>query len=39
MKICPVGAELFHVDGRMDRQLKITFCNFANTSKNKMNSK
>jgi len=20
MKICPVGAELFHADGRMDRQ-------------------
>jgi len=35
MKICPVGAELFHVDrrtdGRTDRtKLLVAFCNFAN---------
>jgi hypothetical protein len=24
MKICPVGAELFHVDGRTDRQTDMT---------------
>jgi len=38
MKIRPVGAELFHVDGRSDRQTDITkltvaFRNFANTPK------
>jgi hypothetical protein len=38
MKICPVGAELFHVDGRTDTQtdmtnLIISFCNFRNTHK------
>jgi hypothetical protein len=34
MKICPVGAELFHVDRRTDMtKLIFTFCSFANTSK------
>jgi len=38
MKIRPVGAELFHVDGRTDRQtqmttLIVTFHNFANATK------
>jgi hypothetical protein len=38
MKIRPVGAELFHADGRMDKQtdmtkLIVTFRNFANTLK------
>ena len=38
MKIFPVEAELFHVDGRTDRQtdmtkLKVAFQNFANASK------
>jgi hypothetical protein len=37
MKICLVGAKLFHVDGRTDRQtemreLLIAFHNFWNTS-------
>jgi hypothetical protein len=39
MKIIPVGAEFFHVDGRTDGQADITkliviFCNFANVPKN-----
>jgi hypothetical protein len=43
MKICPVGAELFHAGGRTDRQtdrqtemtkLIVTIPNFANTPKN-----
>ena len=38
MKICSVGAESFHVDGRTDRQtemmkLIISFCNFRNIPK------
>jgi len=43
MKICPVGAELLHVDGWMDgwmdgrmntMKLTVTFHNFANAPKN-----
>jgi hypothetical protein len=35
MKIRPVGAELFHADGRTDMtKLIVTFLNFANTPKN-----
>jgi hypothetical protein len=39
MKICPVGAELLHADGRIDRQTDMTklivaFRNFANAPKN-----
>jgi len=35
MKIHPVGAELFHVDGWKDMpKLIVTFCNSVNTSKN-----
>jgi hypothetical protein len=39
MKICSVGAELFHVDGRTDTKtdkmkLIISFGNFRNTPKN-----
>jgi len=39
MKICPVGAELFHVDRRIDghtntMKLMVTFRNFANAPKN-----
>jgi hypothetical protein len=40
MKIRPVGAELFHADGRMDRRttdmtnLIFAFRNFANAPKN-----
>jgi hypothetical protein len=31
MKIIPVAAELFHVDGRLDTtKLKVAFRNFAN---------
>ena len=34
MKICPVGAKLFHADGQRDiRTLIIAFCNFVNTPK------
>ena len=33
MKICPVGAELFHVD-RHDKVKRVAFCNFANVPKN-----
>jgi hypothetical protein len=30
MKIYPVGAELFHAEGRTDTmKLKVAFCNFA----------
>jgi hypothetical protein len=36
MKICPVGAELFHVDRRTDMmKLIATFHNYANTPKNR----
>ena len=39
MKICPVAAELFHVDGQTDGQTDMTkitvaFHNFANSPKN-----
>jgi hypothetical protein len=39
MKICPLGAELFPADGRMDGQRDMTnvivaFRNFANAPKN-----
>ena len=34
MKINPVGAELFHADGRTDMtKLIVAFCNFANAPK------
>jgi hypothetical protein len=34
MKICLVGAELFHVNRQMDiMKLTVGFCNFANTPK------
>ena len=38
MKICPVGAELFHADGQRDSQtgmmkLIVAFCNFVNVPK------
>jgi len=34
MKICPVGAELFHTDGRTDmRKLTVAFRNFTNAPK------
>jgi hypothetical protein len=37
MKICPVGAELFHADGRKDSNDEVNslFRNFANASKNR----
>jgi hypothetical protein len=35
MKIRPVGAELFHMEGSTDMmKLKLTFCNFLNAPKN-----
>ena len=35
MKICPVGAEMFHTDGLTDkRKLIVAFRNFANAPKN-----
>ena len=39
MEICPVGAELIHVDRRMDGRMNtmkliVTFSNFANAPKN-----
>jgi hypothetical protein len=35
MKIRPVGAELFHADGRTDmKKLIVVFRNFANAPKN-----
>jgi len=34
MKICPVAAKLFHVDGQTDKtKLIVTFGNFANMPK------
>jgi len=34
MKICPVGADLFHADGQTDMtRLKVVFRNFANAPK------
>jgi len=43
MKILPVGAEFFHVDGRTDgrtdvTKLIVTFRNFVNASENEINS-
>ena len=36
MKICPVGAELFHADRRTDMtKLTVAFRNFANVPNNK----
>ena len=34
MKIRPVGAELFHADGRTDIKLTVAFRNYANAPKN-----
>ena len=39
MKFCPMGAKLFHADGRTDIQTYMTklvdvFCNFANAPNN-----
>jgi len=38
MKIRPVGAELLHVDGRMDRDmtLMVAFRSFANAPKSEI---
>jgi len=35
MPICPVGAELFHMDGQADRhdEASSRFCNFTNVPK------
>jgi len=34
MKICPLEAELFHMDGKTDMtKLTVAFCNFANATK------
>jgi len=34
MKVCPVGAELFHANGRTDvMKLIVALCNFASVSK------
>jgi hypothetical protein len=33
LKILPVGAELFHADGRTDMKLIVAFRNFANAPK------
>ena len=35
MKICQVGVQLFHIDGRVDRQDEDNslFCNFTNAPK------
>jgi len=36
-KICPVGAELFHANGRTDMtKLKVAFRNFANAPKSEI---
>ena len=36
VNICPVGAELFHVDGQTDKtKLRVAFRNFANATKNR----
>jgi len=38
MKIHPVGAKLFHVDGQRDKMnLIVVFCNFANVPKIRLN--
>jgi hypothetical protein len=37
MKIRPMGAQLFHADGRTDMtKLMVAFRNFANASKNEV---
>ena len=36
MKIRPVGAQLFHVDGRTDMYVVLAFRNFANASRNQV---
>jgi hypothetical protein len=33
MKIRPVGAELFHADGRIDIHVEVAFRNFENSPK------
>jgi hypothetical protein len=33
IKICPVGAELFHAEGRTDMKLVVAFRTFANAPK------
>jgi len=34
MKICPMGAEFFHLDGRTDvMKLIVALCNFENVPK------
>jgi hypothetical protein len=33
MKICPVGAESFHVERRTDMNLTVALFNFANAPK------
>jgi hypothetical protein len=35
IKISPVGAELFHADGRTDMKLIVAFRNYANAPKKK----
>jgi hypothetical protein len=37
-KIGPLGAELFHADGRSDIKLIVAFRNFANPSKNEVHT-
>jgi len=37
MKIRPVGAEIFHADGRTDMKLIDVFRNFANAPKHDLN--
>jgi hypothetical protein len=41
IKICPVGAELFHADGQTDRRMDmkrtVAFTNFANAPKSAIN--
>jgi hypothetical protein len=40
MKIHPVGAELFHADGKTDKtKLTVAFRNFANVPKNRKKDK
>ena len=40
LKICPVGAELFPVDGRTDMtKLKVIFRNFVNALKRRSESR
>jgi hypothetical protein len=35
MKLCPVGAEMFHADGWPDMiKLTVALCNFPNASNN-----